>query len=150
MAKLGRLTVTVTDYLGKSASVQVTVPESKATLANAKALASWMENHTAAAVSGYSATVPYEDSCIAGKYDRVLQRAEMLFENQDGRQVRFSIPAPKDNQFNDDQEVESDVPKDVIDLLIQVGAGSAFVYNGSGLKSRLGSKESRAKKLTGV
>lgn len=150
MAVYGTLVCTLTDYKGKSANVKVRVPAAKATLANAKTLAEFLEDMSAAAVSGYGVTLGYVDTCIEGKYDRVLQSLVLLFENADGQAIRFSIPAPKDGNVNDDQEPHPDVPEDVKDLLVGIGASSSFIYNGGGLRSRLPNKDARSKEMTGV
>ena len=150
MATYGTLTSTVQDYKGKTATVKVIVPAAKATLANAKKIAEFLEDYSCAAVVGYGVALGYSDDTITGKYDRVLQSLTLLFENADGRSVRFSIPAPKDGNVNDDQEPDSDVPEDVKDLLVAVGASTSFIYNGGGLKSRLPNKDARSKVMTGV
>jgi hypothetical protein len=150
MAVYGRLNISFTDYLRKSATTHIRVPIAKATLANAKKVADWIKGHSDAAVSGYGATLDYDDSCDTGKYDRVLQSLVMLFENQGGIPIRFSIPAPRDEDVSDDQEPVSDLPEDVMDLLKEIGAITSAVYNGGGLRSRLPSKEARNKEVTGV
>jgi len=150
MATYGSINVSLRDYKGKTASVKVIVPEDKATLANGLLVAAFLEDYSCAAVTGYGVSVDYTDTTITGKYDRVLQALKLLYKNADGKQVRFSIPAPKDGNVNDDQEPDSDVAEDVKDLLVSIGASSAFVYEGGGLKSRLPSKEARSTQLTGV
>lgn len=151
MAVYGVLTATVQDYKRKSAVSKIVVPEAKATLANAKILAEFLKTHSDAKVVTYGASKDYSgDSVDTGKYDRVLQRLSLLYEDGDGKSKRFSIPAPRDEDVDDDQEPSSDLAEDVKDLLVGVGAGSDFTYNGGGLKSRLPSKESRAKVMTGV
>lgn len=151
MATYGTLTVSLEDYKGKTATPRVRVPEAKATLANAKKVAEFLETHSDARVVSYGASKDYSgDSTDTGKYDRVLQRLELLFEDGDGNSKRFSIHAPRDEDVNDDQEPDSDLAEDVKDLLVDIGAGSAFTYNGGGLESRKPSKQARAKVMTGV
>lgn len=147
----GTLSVSLQDYKGKGATAKVRVPEAKATLANAKKVADFLKTHSDARVVTYGASKDYSgDTTDTGKYDRVLQRLEFLYEDSDGNSKRFSIHAPRDEDVNDDQEPTSDLAEDVKDLLVDVGAGSGFSYNGGGLKSRMPSKEARAKEMTGV
>lgn len=151
MATYGTLTASLEDYKGKTATARIRVPEAKATQANAKKLADFLKVHSDAKVVSYGASKDYSgDSTDTGKYDRVLQRLELLFEDGDGKSKRFSIHAPRDEDVNDDQEPDSDLAEDVKDLLVAVGAGSNFTYNGGGLESRKPSKQARAKVMTGV
>lgn len=151
MSAYGSLNVSVQDYKGKTAPVKVRVPVKKATLANAKKVAEFLKTHSDAMVVTYGASIDYSgDSTDTGKYDRVLQRLGLLYEDSDGNSKRFSFPAPRDEDVNDDQEPTSDLAEAVKDLLVAVGAGSGFVYNGGGLKSRMPSKEARAKEMTGI
>jgi hypothetical protein len=151
MALPGWLTCTVKDYKQKSAVVKVKVTAAKATMANAKTLAETLEDLTCAAITGYGAIVGYSDSAITGKYDRVLQKLELLYQDASRGAHRFSIPAPKDGNVNDDQECDSDVAEDIRDMLNGFGLDIPDTgYNGSGLKSRLPGKDARATELTGV
>lgn len=145
------LTCTVEDYKGQTSTVRVLVSEANATPAKAKDLADFLATHSDARVVGYGVGLDYaNDSVSAGKYDRCLQTLRFLFEDQDGKARRFSIPAPRDEDVNVDQEPGSDVAEDVKDLLVSLGAGTAFVYNGGGLDSRMPPKNARAKVMTGV
>ena len=147
---MGCLTCTVEDYKGKNATVKVIVPDAKATLANGKILAAFLEDHSCAKVTGYGATVGYSDSVVSGKYDRVLQSLTTLFENSDGKSRRFSIPAPKDEAVDVDQEPSSDFAEDCKDMLVSIGALTSPTYMGGGMVSRTPNKEVRKKVLTGV
>lgn len=151
MATYGTLSVSLQDYKGKTATAKVRVPEAKATQTNAKKVADFLKTHSDAKVTTYGASKDYSgDSTDTGKYDRVLQRLELLYEDSNGSGKRFSIHAPRDEDVNDDQEPDSDLAEDVKDLLVEIGAGSGFTYNGGGLKSRMPSKEARSKEMTGV
>lgn len=145
------LSCTVEDYKGKSAVVKVQVAAASATPAKAKTLADFIKDHSDAKVTGYGVSLDYSgDSTSSGKYDRVLQTLSLLYEDQSGKSRRFSIPAPRDEDVNDDQEPDSDFAEDAKDLLVLIGAVTSAAYMGGGLKSRMPSKESRAKVLTGV
>jgi hypothetical protein len=140
-------TVTVQDYKGKTAVARV---NGVTTIANAKKVADFLKGHSDAKVVAYGISLDYSgDDTSSGKYDRVLQGLKFSFEDQNGKTRYFTIPAPRDEDVNDDQEPESDVAEDVKDLLNSVGLKIA-TYNGGGLNSRLPSKESRAKVMTGI
>lgn len=148
---MASLSCTVEDYKRQTATVRVTVPAASATPANAKKLADFIKGQSDARVVGYGVALDYTgDSCDSGDYDRVLHTLTLLYEDQDGKARRFSIPAPSDESLNDDQEPESDLAEDVADLLKAIGAIKSVTYNGGGLKSRLPSKEARSKARTGV
>jgi hypothetical protein len=145
------LTCTLQDYKGKSATVKVKVPAASATVAKAKTLADTLKDHSDAKVVGYGVSLDFTgDDVSTGKYDRVLQTLTMLYEDQDGNSRRLSIPAPRDEDVNEDQEPDSDWAEDAKDLLVSLGAVKSATYQGGGLKSRLPSKEARSKVTTGV
>jgi len=145
------LTCTVEDYKGATSTVRVAVAVANATPAKAKDLADFLATHSDARVVGYGVALDYTgDSTDTGKYDRVLQALRFSYEDNDGKARRFSIPAPRDEDVNDDQEPTSGLAEDVKDLLVSLGAGTAFVYNGGGLDSRMPPKNARAKAMTGV
>lgn len=148
---MSAITCTVQDYKGATSTVRVIVGTANATPAKAQDLANFIATHSDAKVIGYGVALDYTgDSTDSGKYDRVLQSLRLLYEDQDGKARRFSIPAPRDEDVNVDQEPDSDVAEDVKDLLVALGAGTAFTYNGGGLDSRMPPKNARAKVMTGV
>lgn len=133
------LSCTLRDYKGKTSvvSVDVTTPS----MANAKKLADFLTTHSDAQVIGYgmsnNATVE-NDECDAGKYDRVEQKLVFLFSEKSGASRRFSIPAPRDEDVDVDQEGSSDVAEDINDLLKTIGATKEKMrFNGAGLVSKL-------------
>jgi hypothetical protein len=142
---------TLRDYKGKSSIVTVDVTGTP-TLAKAKALADFLKTHSDAKVIGYgisqNATVE-DDQCDAGKYDRVEQKLVFLFSEKDGSSRRFSIPAPRDEDVDVDQEGDSDVAEDINDLLKSIGATKENMrFNGAGLTSKM--PKSRKVEKTGV
>lgn len=146
----GYLTCSVEDYKGKSATVKVRVPTAKCTIGNASILADYVKTHSDARVTSFGISQDAKgDKTNRGKYDRVLQKLVYLFEDANGNARRFSLPAPRDEDVDDDQEPDSDTAEDVKDLLNGFGL-SITVYNGGGLGSRTGSKISRKRDLTGV
>jgi hypothetical protein len=150
-ATYGSLNVSLSDYKGKAGICKVRVPIAKATDANAKKIADFLKTHSDARVTSYGITKDYDgDTVDSGKYDRCLQRLVMFFEDEKGQNRSFSIPAPRDEDVDDDQEPTSDLPEDVKDLLVSVGAVSSVVYNGGGMRSRVPSKQARKKIMTGV
>ena len=131
---------TLRDYKGKSSIVTVDVAGTP-TMGKAKALADFLTTHSDAKVTGYgiamNATVE-NDSVNAGKYDRVEQKLVFLFSEKDGGSRRFSIPAPRDEDVDVDQEGSSDVAEDINDLLKSLGATKENMrFNGAGLVSKM-------------
>lgn len=131
---------TLRDYKGKVSIVTVDVTGTP-TLAKAKSLADFLITHSDAQVIGYgssqNATVE-NDTCDAGKYDRVEQKLVFLFSEKDGSSRRFSIPAPKDEDVDVDQEGSSDLAEDINDLLKTLGATRENMrFNGAGLVSKM-------------
>lgn len=146
----GYLTCTVQDYKGKSATVKVRVATAKCTIANAGTLADYLKTHSDARVVSFGISQDAKgDSTNSGKYDRVLQSLVYLYEDSNGNARRFSLPAPRDEDVDVDQEPDGDTAEDVKDLLNRFGLGIS-VYNGGGLRSRPGAKISRKTALTGV
>lgn len=131
---------TLRDFKGKTSIVTVDVTGTP-TLSKAKSLADFLITHSDAQVIGYgtsqNATVE-NDECDAGKYDRVEQKLVFLFSEKDGGSRRFSIPAPRDEDVDVDQEGSSDLAEDINDLLKTLGATRENMrFNGSGLVSKL-------------
>lgn len=148
---MSALTCTVEDYKGQSATIRVNVATPSATIPKALDLAEFLKTHSDARVTGYGIALDMTgDDVDTGKYDRVLQSLRFLYEDQAGKARRFSIPAPRDEDVNADQEPTSGLAEDVKDLLVSLGAGTAFVYGGGGIASRLPPKNSRAKVMSGV
>ena len=148
--KYGYLTCTVEDYKGKTSVCKVRVESAKCTIANASTLADYLKTHSDARVVSFGISQDAKgDETDTGKYDRVLQSLTYLFEDEDGATRRFSLPAPRDEDVNDDQEPDSDTAEDVKDMLNGFGL-KISVYNGGGLRSRTPGKEARAKESTGV
>ena len=146
----GYLTCTVQDYKGKSATVRVRVATAKCTINNASALADYIKTHSDAKVVSFGISQEAKgDSTDSGKYDRVLQSLIYLFEDSNGNTRRFSLPAPRDEDVNVDQEPDSDTAEDVKDLLNGFGLAISS-YSGGGLRSRTPGKEARSKVMTGV
>lgn len=147
----GYLTCSVQDYLGKSATVKVRVKAAKCTIGNANSLADYVQTHSDARVTAFGISQDAKgDSTDTGKYDRVLQSLTYLFEDNEGNAKRFSLPAPRDEDVDDNQEPVSDTAEDLKDLLNGFGLNIS-VYNGGGLKSRTPNKEGRVNKsMTGV
>jgi hypothetical protein len=141
------ISVTLQDYKGKTGVVTLDGPK---TLTNAKTLADFLKTHSDAKVVSYGVSLDYSgDDTSNGKYDRVLQRLKFSYEKTDGKNVTFSYPAPRDEDVSDDQEPTSGLAEDVKDLLNQLGVKIA-TYNGGGMVSRMPSKESRSKSMTGI
>lgn len=134
------LSCTLRDYKGTSSIVTVDVTGTP-TLAKAKTLADFLTTHSDAQVIGYGAsqTATVEnDECDAGKYDRVYQKLVFLFSEKSGKSRRFSVPAPRDEDVDVDQEGSSDMAEDINDLLKSLGATKENMrFNGAGLVSKM-------------
>jgi len=146
----GTLSCTVEDYKGKTATCKVNSTD--ATIAKAKILADYVAGHSDAKVKSYGHTIDYAgDSVASGKYDRVLQGLRYIYEKEDGKTLSFTLPAPRDEDVDVDQEPDSDTAEDLKDMLVSVSAcTSAAVFQGGGLNSRLPKKEVRKRIVTGV
>lgn len=140
----GYLTCTVRDYKGKTGVVKVRVPSAKATIPLAGELADLIEQRSDAAVVGFGLSLDAKGGeTDSGKYDRVYQRLVYLFEDENGLSHRFSIPAPRDEDVNEDQEPDSESANDVGDFMETVG-WPGIVYHGGGLVSRSPRRGERA------
>lgn len=140
----GYLTCTVRDYKGKTGVVKVKVPSGKATTSLAGQLADLIEQRSDAAVVSFGVSIDAKGGeTDEGKYDRVYQRLTYLFEDANGLSHRFSIPAPRDEDVNEDQEPDSESANDVGDFLEDVG-WSGIIYHGGGLNSRTPHRGERA------
>lgn len=145
---MGSVSATVKDYKGGT-SVVVVEGITTPTTALAKKLAEFLVAHSDAQVVSYGCSLPYTgDECDSGKYDRVEQRLTLLFSKEKGGARRFSIPAPRDEDVNVDQEPNSDLPEDVMDLFKSLGIKETLIYNGGGMLSRM--PKVRARAVTGV
>lgn len=145
----GSVSATVRDYKGKCATCKMNVE--KPTKAKAETLAKYLSTHSDAAVTGIGINHTVSgDETDKGKYDRVEQKLVYLFQtDKSGTTKRFSLPAPRDEDVNEDQEPDSDTAEDVADMLKSVtGIKETLVYNGGGLQSRV--PKNRSTKRTGV
>ena len=143
------ITVTFRDYKGQSSTITV---KGGTTLKDAKDLATALKKYSRAAVVGYShvESIAY-DSDVTGSqqwlvseagehYDRVLQKAVLLFTDGDnGDKLRISIPAPNDNVFHADQEVDAKVAEDIADAIGNATTRESgnLIYNGGGVVGKL-------------
>ena len=136
----GSISCTVRDYKNRQGIIVIDRLTSP-TLANAKKLADFIMTHSDAKVIGYGMSqtaIVENDECNAGKYDRVEQKLTFLFSEKNGSSRRFSIPAPRDEDVDADQEGSSDLAEDVNDLLKTVGATKENMrFNGAGLISKM-------------
>lgn len=143
----GYLTCSVKDYKGQSATVKVRVATAQCTIGNASKLADYIKTHSDAKVTAFGISQDAKgDNTSAGKYDRVLQSLVYLYEDEEGNARRFSLPAPRDEDVDEDQEPDPVTAQDVQDLLNGFGL-KLTTYNGGGLRSRTGDSLSRKKTL---
>ena len=148
----GTGTVLLEDYTGAPGRVTVGV---NGDINTVEEVADFLKDHSDAKVVSYSfsqSKVYSGDDTDEGKYDRVSQKLRFNYsdseeENPRKRQISFTIPAPRDEDVNDDQEADSDVAEDVKDLLESVRGGE-LEYKGGYLTSK--KPRQVAKKLTGV
>ena len=151
MATKGKLNITFRDKWGKTSTVHVECTDP--TIAKAKTLADWLDNHSDAEVRSYGFTQdrPKTDKTNSGKYDSCYQSLRMMFEDANGQKRTFSIPAPRDEDVNDKQQPVSDLPRDTMQLLEGLKSITKPTrYNGGGLKSRIPEKAARDTAVSGV
>lgn len=135
----GTLYATMRDYKGKVAIASVDVAEP--TMEKAKKWAEFQNANSCATCLGYGITlkdVIASDSALNGPYDRVYQRAQLLFNDVAANESRrISIYAPNANIMAEDQECTSEFATTAQALLRDIGAiQSTANYNGSTLISK--------------
>lgn len=135
----GTLYATMQDYKGKVAIASVEVAEP--TMEKAKKWAEFQNANSCATCLGYGMTmkdVIPSDAALNGPYDRVYQRAQLLYNDVSANESRrFSVYAPNASIMAEDQECTSEFATTAQSLLRDIGAiQSTANYNGSSLISK--------------
>jgi hypothetical protein len=146
------LIVSVEDAWGKPGSCKVRVAKKYATMKKAETLKDFVKLHSDAKVTAYGARVGIEDTVDSGAYDAVQQRLGFNFKSSTNQAVKFSYPAPRDEDVGERQQPTSDVAEDVRDLLNGFGKNIPATggYNGGSMTGRPYKEDEREKELTGV
>jgi len=147
----GIATIVLVDYKGQRSHSRLEVKDKKAV----EGVVSFLKGHSDAKVISASYSEPVavpEDNTDPGKSDRVAQKLVGLYKTQPtdtslSKAVRFSIPAPRDEDIDKDQEMDSDVAEDLKDML-QTATGKKLRFYGGYLTSKR--PHSLKNKMTGV
>lgn len=120
-------------------------------------LREFIETHSDAKVIRYGITKSAyinargwgSDETDPGKYDSVAQRLKFNFMDQDGGFFSFSIPAPRDEDLNDNQQPKGSVANEVLKKIAELTSREEadLHYLGGGLVSKMQKIELRSKKL---
>jgi hypothetical protein len=98
----------------------------------------------------YDASGLFADATDKGKSESIFQRAVFIFKDADERgSFTFSIPAPKDEIFDESQQPKATYAKKVRDKIAELTSREAsdLHYLGGGLRSRVPKAELRIKKI---
>lgn len=121
-------------------------------------LKDFIETHSDAKVVAYGvsevmlldASGLFADDTDKGNYDSIRQRAVFHFRDADtGKRLSFTIPAPKNEDFDADQQPKASVAKAVRDKIAELTSREAvdLHYLGGGLRSKVAPIEQRRKKV---
>lgn len=98
----------------------------------------------------YDASGVWADGTDKGNYDSIKQRLVFHFRDADtGRRFSFSIPAPRNEDLDADQQPKSTVAAAVRNKLAELTGREAadLHYLGGGLRSKVPTIENRRKKI---
>ena len=121
-------------------------------------LKEFIETHSDAKVIAFGISVVtlldasglFADDTDKGNYDSIRQRAVFHFRDADtGKRFSFSIPAPRNEDFDADQQPKASVAKAVRDKIAELTSREAvdLHYLGGGLRSKVAPIEQRRKKV---
>lgn len=150
--------VKVQDFKGQTATMQLDNFGDLLELNEIGNLKSFIETHSDAKVIAFGisevtlldASGLFADETDKGNYDTVRQRAVFHFRDADtGKRLSFSIPAPRNEDFDADQQPKPSVAKAVRDKIAELTGREAvdLHYLGGGLRSKVAPIEQRSKKV---
>ena len=150
--------VKVQDAFGQTATMQLDSFGDVLELNEIANLKGFIETHSDAKVvaMGVSeitlldASGLFADGTDKGNYDSIRQRAVYHFRDADtGKRFSFSIPAPRNEDFDADQQPKASVAKVVRDKIAELTGREAadLHYLGGGLRSKVAPIEQRRKKV---
>lgn len=98
----------------------------------------------------YDASGMFADDTDKGHSDAIHQRGVFIFKDADtGKPFTFSIPAPKDEMFDESQQPKPSYAKKVRDKIAELTSREAadLHYQGGGLRSKVPKASVRKKKI---
>ena len=150
--------VKVQDFKGQTATMQLSDLGDAFELNEIGNLKSFIEQHSDAKVIAYGvsevtlldASGLFADGADKGNYDTVRQRAVFHFRDADtGKRFSFTIPAPRNEDFDADQQPQAAVANAVRDKVAELTSREAvdLHYLGGGLRSKVPPIEQRSKRV---
>lgn len=150
--------VKVQDFKGQTATMQLGDLGDAFEINEIGNLKSFIETHSDAKVIAFGvsevtlldASGLFADDTDKGNYDTVKQRAVFHFRDADtGKRFSFTIPAPRNEDFEADQQPKASVAKAVRDKIAELTGREAadLHYLGGGLRSKVPPIEQRSKKI---
>lgn len=150
--------VKVQDAFGQTATMQLENLGDTFEINEIGNLKDFIETHSDAKVVAYGvsevmlldASGLFADDADKGNYDSIRQRAVFHFRDADtGKRLSFTIPAPKNEDFDADQQPKASVAKAVRDKIAELTSREAvdLHYLGGGLRSKVAPIEQRRKKV---
>ena len=121
-------------------------------------LKDFVETHSDAKVVAYvvsettylDASGLFADDTDKGNYDSIFQRLVFHFRDADGGRFSFSIPAPRNEDLDADQQPKASVAKAVRDKIAELTSREAadIHYLGGGLRAKVPPAEVRRKAIS--
>lgn len=150
--------VKVQDFKGQTATMQLGDLGDAFEINEIANLKDFIETHSDAKVVAFGvsevtlldASGLFADDTDKGNYDTVKQRAVFHFRDADtGKRFSFTIPAPRNEDFEADQQPKASVAKAVRDKIAELTSREAadLHYLGGGLRSKVAPIEQRSKKI---
>lgn len=150
--------VKVQDFKGQTATMQLGDLGDAFEINEIANLKDFIESHSDAKVIAYGvsevtlldASGLFADDTDKGSYDTVKQRAVFHFRDADtGKRFSFTIPAPRNEDFEADQQPKASVAKAVRDKIAELTSRESadLHYLGGGLRSKVPPIEQRSKKI---
>ena len=150
--------VKVQDAFGQTATMQLDQLGDAFEINEIGNLTSFIETHSDAKVVAYGisqvqlldASGLFADGTDKGNYDSIRQRAIFHFRDADtGKRLSFSIPAPRNEDFDADQQPKASVAKAVRNKIAELTSREEvdLHYLGGGLRSKVAPIDQRRKKV---
>ena len=148
--------ITVLDRWGKFGKVTIKKFGDLLNLADLVTFKHGIEAHSDARVVAasvtettlYDASGFFADGTDKGKYDSVEQKAKFIFKDAEtGGIVTFSLPAPREEDIDDDQQPKMSAATAIKNLIAAITdrEGANLLYLGGGLESNIPNSPERRK-----
>ena len=149
-------TITLLDRWGQTAKVTIKKFGDALQINDLNDFKNGIETHSDAKVIAMSVTETtvldasgfFADNTDKGKYDSVEQKAKYIFKDADtGGIVTFSVPAPREEDIDDDQQPKIAAANAIKALIAEVTSREAadLLYLGGGLRSDVPPAQQRRK-----